>query len=187
MIFEPLPTLKEVILIKPERHHDNRGFFYESFKQSEFEKNGIYFNPVQSNASHNIEMLTLRGLHFQKDLHAQAKLVKCSKGSILDFVVDVREYSPTFMKIDYVYLDVCLPSKNNLLYIPKGYAHGFVTLEENTEVTYLCDSEYNKESESGINAKLFEDFIIERIDAQHMNTFGWDWHDLIISDKDKNW
>lgn len=140
--------IKDCFIIEPSLHEDNRGYFFESFNKKEFEeKTGLSIDFVQENQSLS-KGYVLRGLHFQKGCHAQAKLVKVSKGSVYDVAVDLREDSPTYGE----YVGVVL-SENNCtqLFIPRGCAHGFVTLSPNETVfQYKCDNYYNKEAEDGI-------------------------------------
>ena len=130
-------------IIKPVYHDDDRGTFYTSFSRETYTNLGIsHFNVAQMNhsVSHNN---VLRGLHYQAGLHAQAKLVWITYGSVQDVFVDLREDSPTYGQWDSVDL---IPNGNRL-YIPKGCAHGFFTLEESSELNYLCSNPWNKESE----------------------------------------
>lgn len=147
MSFEFIPQkIKDVILIKPQVFNDNRGFFLESYKQSEFIANGIDTQFVQDNYSKSTAKV-LRGLHFQKAPYEQAKLVRCTKGRIYDFVVDIRPQSSTFKQ----HLKIELSEENkNILYIPEGFAHGFVVLSEEAEISYKTSKEYNKDADCGI-------------------------------------
>ena len=123
--FERL-KIEDVILVKPKVFGDNRGFFLESYKKSEFFENGIDFEFNQDNHSKSSARV-LRGLHYQAAPYAQAKLVRCSKGRIYDVAVDIRLNSPTFGK----YVKVELSEENKqMLYIPAGFAHGFVVLSD---------------------------------------------------------
>lgn len=126
---------------------DDRGEFFEAFNQNEFEKiYGDKISFVQDNISQSKKGV-LRGLHFQKPPFAQAKLVRVIKGSVLDVAVDLRVDSPTFGQ----HQKIILSDKNYLnFFIPKGFAHGFVTLEEDTIFAYKCDNFYNKESEESL-------------------------------------
>jgi len=134
-----------IILIKPKVFEDERGFFMEVYEKSAFEKSGIK-EPVQVNHSkskHN----TLRGLHFQREPFSQAKLVRCIRGKILDVAVDLREKSPYFAK----YLAIELSEENKkMLYIPRGFAHGFLVLSDFAEVMYMVDNIYAPDYESGL-------------------------------------
>ena len=145
-MFEKL-ELNGVITYEPKIFEDNRGIFYEGYNKQLFIENGIDCNFLQDNFSKSINKYTIRGLHFQKGEHAQAKLVWCNKGSILDCIVDLRKESKTFLS----YLTIKLSEENKeRIYIPRGFAHGFITLEHNTEVSYKVDNFYNKSSEETI-------------------------------------
>lgn len=138
--------IEDVILVKPKVFGDNRGFFMESYKKSEFFENGITVVFNQDNHSKSAKHV-LRGLHFQKAPHGQAKLVRCSKGKIFDVAVDIRKNSKTFGK----YVKVELSEDNKyMLYIPEGFAHGFVVLSEEAELLYKASGEYCPQADSGI-------------------------------------
>ncbi len=147
MSFEFIPQkIKEVILVKPKVFGDNRGFFMESYKKSEFFANGIRLEFNQDNHSKSAEKV-LRGLHYQEAPFGQAKLVRCSKGRIYDVAVDIRPNSATFKQ----YVKVELSEENkNMLFIPEGFAHGFVVLSEEAELLYKASGEYNPEADRGI-------------------------------------
>ena len=134
-----------LILIDPIIYKDSRGFFFESFNKKLFDKNNeIKF--VQDNESISFKGV-IRGLHFQKPPFAQSKLIRCVSGKILDISVDIRKNSKTFGK----FFSIELSSQNKkLLFIPKGFAHGFQVLSEMAIVNYKVDNYYNKESESGL-------------------------------------
>jgi dTDP-4-dehydrorhamnose 3,5-epimerase len=139
--------LKGCFVIYPQVFEDERGYFFESFNKRTFEKHtGITTNFVQDNQSKSLKGV-LRGLHFQKGEFAQAKLVSVIKGKVLDVCVDIRKQSPTFGKHVSIILD---DKDHKQLYIPKGFAHGFAVLENDTIFSYKCDNFYNKEAESGI-------------------------------------
>ncbi len=139
--------IKDVILIKPKVFGDSRGFFMETYKKSEFEKAGVSTNFVQDNHSKSTKNV-LRGLHFQKDPFAQGKLVRCIKGEIFDVAIDIRKNSPTFRK----WVSIKLSEENKLmLWIPIGFAHGFLTLSDEAEIIYkVTDNEYAPEYEATI-------------------------------------
>jgi len=131
--------LEGVILVKPQIFGDERGFFYESYKFSEFAKNGISATFIQDNHSKSKKGV-LRGMHFQLPPKAQAKLVRCTEGAILDVIVDLRISSPTYKK----WLKFELTEENkNVLFIPKGFAHGFLTLSDFAQIEYKTDEEYS--------------------------------------------
>lgn len=164
--------LKGCFVITPKVFEDERGCFFESFNQHVFEQEtGIKANFVQDNLSQSVKGV-LRGLHFQKGAYAQAKLVQVIKGKVLDVCVDIRKKSSTFGQ----HFSLLLDDKNRKqLYIPRGFAHGFLVLEDNSIFSYKCDNFYNKESEAGI---IFND-----------KALNIDWGiaegALIISEKDK--
>ena len=164
--------IPDVILIKPTVYKDDRGYFYESFKKEELEKflqKKIEF--CQDNESKSTKGV-LRGLHYQIGDFVQTKLVRVIKGSVLDVAVDIRKNSPTFGK--YVAVELNEKNKYQLL-IPKGFAHGFYVLSDETIFSYKVDNYYNKDSERGI---AFDDEILQI-----------DWKinsEILISEKDKN-
>ncbi len=134
-------------IIEPEIIKDKRGFFARTWCEKEFGKHGLNKNLVQCNISFNGKKGTLRGMHFQLPPHAEAKLVRCTMGSIYDVIIDIRPESGTYKK----WAGYELNSDNRkMLYIPEGFAHGFLTLEDNTEVFYQMSSEFIPESASGI-------------------------------------
>ena len=138
--------VNDVILIKPKSFGDNRGFFMETYKNSEFIKNNIKDNFVQDNYSRS-SFGVLRGLHYQVEPYSQSKLIRCIRGRIYDVAVDIRKHSSTFKQ----YLKVELSEENkNMLYIPKGFAHGFVVLSEFAEIFYKAGNEYCSSSERNI-------------------------------------
>lgn len=163
--------LKDCFLLKPSVFQDERGLFYETYNQKLFEKiTGLKVDFVQDNQSVSSKGV-LRGLHFQHGEMAQAKLVRVVKGKVLDVVVDIRKNSETFGKSFSVVLD---DLENLQLFVPKGFAHGFITLSEQSIFSYKCDNYYDKASESGI---IYNDA-----------TLALDWHlpkeEFIISEKD---
>ncbi len=134
------------VLIKPRIFEDDRGYFYESFNEETFRNSGLETNFVQDNQSLS-KKGTLRGLHFQNPPFAQGKLVRVVTGKVLDVIVDIRKKSQTFGKS----MKMEISGENKyMLWIPPGFAHGFLTLEDNTLFLYKCTELYNKESESGI-------------------------------------
>lgn len=162
-------NIPDLIMIQPQFFADNRGFFSETYKKSEFVKHGINQEFQQDNTSFS-EANIIRGLHYQKYPFAQAKIVRCTKGKIYDVAVDLRKGSPAFGK----WLGVELSSENGLmLYIPEGFAHGFSVMSpDGALVAYKASSEFSKESEGGI---LYND-----------KTLGIDWKidAPVVSDKD---
>lgn len=162
--------IKDLKIIEPKVFGDQRGYFFETWKKSDFEAAGINFVPVQQNESSSTYGV-VRGLHFQLNPYSQAKLVRCVVGKVLDVAVDVRKGSPTFGK----YFSVELSEENKRqFFIPRGFAHGFSVLSDYAVFSYLCDNVYNKESEGGI---IFND-----------PELGIDWKipqdKMILSDKD---
>ncbi|WP_194768189.1 dTDP-4-dehydrorhamnose 3,5-epimerase [Tamlana sp. I1] len=163
--------LKGCFIIEPKIFNDSRGYFFESFNQQTF--NALInheVNFVQDNESFSSKGV-LRGLHYQTGEHAQAKLVRVIKGSVLDVVVDLRKDSPTFGQHETVELT---ETNKKQLFVPRGFAHGFVVLSDTAIFSYKCDNFYNKASEGGI---IYND-----------KTLDIDWRlpneDLIVSEKD---
>lgn len=160
------------VLICPDIHRDDRGYFYESFNDAEFREkvcNTTFVQDNQSCSSYGV----LRGMHFQEGEHAQAKLVRVVKGAVLDVVVDNRKDSENYGK----YYEYLLTEDNHYqLFVPRGFAHGFLSLKDDTIFQYKCDNPYNKESE----------------DSFRYDSFGFDWSkyirmdDIAVSAKDKN-
>lgn len=139
-------AIEDVILVKPKVFGDNRGFFMETYKKSDFFANGIEVEFNQDNHSKSSAHV-LRGLHFQKAPHGQAKLVRCSRGRIYDIAVDIRKGSKTFGS----YVKVELSEENkHMLFIPEGFAHGFVVLSEEAELIYKASGEYCPQADCGI-------------------------------------
>ncbi len=139
-------NIEDVILVIPKIYRDNRGFFIESYKKSEFLKNGINIEFNQDNHSKSSAHV-LRGLHFQKSPYGQAKLVRCLKGRIYDVAVDIRPESKTFGQ----YVKVELSEENkHMLFIPEGFAHGFVVLSKEAELLYKASGEYAPLADCGI-------------------------------------
>lgn len=137
----------ELILIKPDRHKDERGFFSETYSRRRYKEFGIDVEFVQDNHSISWETGTLRGLHFQAPPFAQGKLVRCSKGAIFDVAVDIRKGSPRFG----AWVGYELTEKNGYqLYVPVGFAHGFVTLNPESELMYKCTDYYAPKTEGSI-------------------------------------
>ena len=138
--------IEGVVIIEPRIFNDERGYFYESFSQREFEEKVCRTTFVQDNQSKS-SYGVLRGLHFQKPPYSQSKLVRCIKGAVLDVAVDIRKGSPTFGK----HVAVELSEENHRqLFIPRGFAHGFAVLTAEAVFQYKCDNYYNKESEGAI-------------------------------------
>jgi dTDP-4-dehydrorhamnose 3,5-epimerase len=139
--------LPGAFVIEPELHEDQRGFFARTFCQREFEAHGLNFQMVQCNISFNRRRCTLRGMHFQASPHSEAKLVRCTAGSIYDVIIDLRPSSPSFK----MHFSVELSARNRkMLYIPEDFAHGFQTLEDDTEVFYQMSQFYSPEHSRGL-------------------------------------
>ena len=139
--------LAGVFSITAQRHIDGRGFFSELYSRSKFEQHGIFETFVQDNFSSSKAAGTVRGLHFQVPPCAQAKLVRCTKGSLFDVAVDLRRGSPTY---GGWYGEVLSFDNGRQLYIPEGFAHGFMTLEDDTEIFYKCSDFYAPEFEGAV-------------------------------------
>ena len=163
-------------IIEPQIFEDSRGFFLESYNYNTFKELGIENVFVQDNHSKSLKGV-LRGLHFQKEEYSQAKLISILKGSVLDIVVDLRKDSETFGR--YFAIEINEKSKR-MLFIPKNFAHGFLTLEDDTEVFYKCDNFYNPQSEGGIiwnDRDLNVNWNFKKYDINE--------NELIVSEKDK--
>lgn len=163
--------LSGVLLIEPVFLKDDRGYFSMTFRRDALEKYGIKDNFVQENESLSCKN-TLRGLHYQLEPYAQAKIVRAVSGKALDVVVDIRKKSETFGKWDSFLLD-----GSNAVYIPKGFAHGFLALEDNLLIQYKCSAVYSKESERGIRWD----------DADLGIDWGTEGFNPILSERDKRW
>ncbi len=138
--------IQNVQLIIPKVFEDDRGFFLEGFKKSDFVKNGILDEFNQDNQSKSIKGV-LRGLHYQLPPKGQAKIVRCIRGKIFDVAVDLRKNSPSFKKWTG---EILSEENKHMLYIPEGFAHGFVVLSETAEILYKTSNEYSKEHDRGI-------------------------------------
>lgn len=145
--FTRLENIPDLIVIEPQVFKDARGWFFETYKKSEFAASGIATEFLQASQSYSLKRDTLRGLHFQNDPHAQGKLVRCLSGSVLDVAVDIRHGSPTYGK----WAGVELTGENKkLFWVPAGFAHGFYTLTDNAEFEYLMTNEWAPSHERGI-------------------------------------
>lgn len=171
MIFNET-ELNDAYIIDLDKLKDKRGFFARSFCVNEFKEHGIEFPVVQANVSYNRYKRTLRGMHYQQEPHGEAKLVRCTSGAIYDAIIDVRPDSSTYMQ----WMSVELSEQNyRMLYVPEGFAHGFITLEDETEVTYQVSEFYTPGAEKGI-----------RWDDSAFN-IDWPADPNTISEKDKAW
>lgn len=163
--------LKDAVVIEPQVFGDSRGWFYESYSKQKLAQLGIDADFVQDNRSYSAIKGTLRGLHCQTEPKAQAKLLTCLKGAILDVAVDIREGSPTYMQWTAVELS---EENKRMFFIPKGFLHGFVTLTDNVEVSYKVDEYYSPENDRSIR---FDDPDI---------AVEWGVDNPILSAKDEN-
>ena len=145
--------LQDVKLITPAVFGDNRGFFTESYSDRDFKAAGIDFYFIQDNHSLSTQAGVLRGLHFQRGKAAQTKLIRVATGAVLDVIVDLRKGSPTYKQWEGYILS---ESNHRQLLVPKGYAHGFVTLTDNVNFLYKCDNYYDAEADGGISFKTPE-------------------------------
>lgn len=164
--------LEGAYLIEPERLEDERGFFARTFCKDEFERYGLNSDIVQCNISFNHKKSTLRGMHYQIKPYEEAKMVRCTRGSIYDVIIDLRSDSSTYCQ----WVAMKLTADNyKMLYIPEGFAHGFMTLEDNTEVLYQMSKSYHPEYARGVR---WNDAV-----------FGIEWPETptLISKKDKNY
>ena len=162
--------IKDLIIINPSVYNDDRGYFYESYNQRFFRDKGIYTNFVQDNQSYSTKNV-LRGLHFQ-NMVPQAKLVRCVIGEIYDVVVDLRKSSETYKQ----WFGIKLSEENKkMMFVPKGFAHGFLTLSDYAIFQYKCDELYMPTADAGVNFK-----------DEELN-IDWlvDINELIISEKDR--
>lgn len=159
-------------VIEPERLEDGRGFFARAWCKREFEERGLDANPVQCNISFNRKRGTLRGMHLQLPPYEETKLVRCTRGSIYDVIIDLRPDSGTYLK----WVGVELSAENGkMLYVPGGFAHGYLTLEDSTEVFYQVSQFYAPGAEAGVK---WDDPV-----------FGIEWPEpgAVISEKDRSW
>jgi dTDP-4-dehydrorhamnose 3,5-epimerase len=159
-------------VLELQKLEDERGFFARSWCQQEFQAAGLVPCVVQANVSYNHKKGTLRGMHYQQPPHSETKLVRCTRGALYDVIVDVRPASPTFRQ----WVGVELTADNyKMLYVPEGFAHGFITLTDETEATYQVSQFYTPGAERGLR---YNDptFAIE-----------WPLPVAVISKKDKNW
>ncbi|MEK3790935.1 dTDP-4-dehydrorhamnose 3,5-epimerase [Paenibacillus sp. FSL R7-0204] len=139
--------LEDVLVVEPAVFGDHRGWFMETYSEAKFHEQELRYQFVQDNQSYSAVKGTLRGLHFQLNPKAQTKLVRCTRGSIFDVAVDIRQGSPSYGK--WFGIELNAENKKQLL-IPKGFAHGFMTLTEDVEVQYKCDELYAPECDGGI-------------------------------------
>lgn len=166
--------LKDCYIIEPDVFGDDRGWFMESFNLKKLEDSGLHFDAefVQDNHSYSKAKNTIRGLHFQTNPYAQTKIVRCTRGILIDVVVDLRKSSETYKQ----WIAVELSSENKrMLYVPRGFAHGFKSVTEDVEIQYKTDNYYSKEHDGGV---LWSD-----------PELGINWNldgEPTLSEKDKN-
>lgn len=162
--------IEDLFIIEPQVFGDNRGWFMESWSQKKMEETGLFYNFVQDNHSFSAVKGTLRGLHFQKGSSSQAKLVRCVRGAVLDVAVDLRKNSKTYKK----WVGCILSEENKKQFlIPRGFAHGFLTLTDNVEFVYKADNYYDPQADRNI---IWND---EEINVD------WGIENPILSEKDK--
>lgn len=171
MIFTPTP-LHDAYVITPEKREDSRGFFARAWCRQEFAAHGLNTELAQANLSFNRQRGTLRGMHFQLAPHAEVKLVRCTRGAIHDVIIDLRPDSPSYMQ----WFGIDLTADNHtMLYVPKGFAHGYQTLLDDSEVFYQVSDAYAPGFEGGVR--------------HNDPLFGIKWPLAVasISEKDANW
>lgn len=171
MIFIP-QDIDDVYEVELDRYEDERGFFARSWCMKEFMERGLDGNIVQCNIAYNKYKGTLRGMHYQNAPNQETKLVSCISGSVYDVVIDLRKESPTYCKWIGVILSA---EKHNALYVPKGFAHGYQTLEDNSTLFYQVSTAYAPQDEAGV-----------RYDDKKFS-IKWPLPIRKISDKDKKW
>ncbi|WP_159512580.1 dTDP-4-dehydrorhamnose 3,5-epimerase [Sphingomonas sp. T1] len=164
--------LKDAWLIDIEPRGDARGSFARTFCHDEFGSRGMVANYVQQNMSVSAQKGTVRGMHFQRGQHAEAKLIRCTRGSIMDVIVDLRGGSPTYLRHEAFELSA---DNRRQLYVPPGFAHSFQTLADDIEVTYLVSAPYTPSAEGGVR---YNDPLL---------AIKWPLPISVISDKDENW
>jgi dTDP-4-dehydrorhamnose 3,5-epimerase len=165
-------TLKDAWVIDLEKRGDARGFFARSMCTKEFEEHGLLTRFVQQNVSMSAEKGTLRGMHFQRGDAVEAKLVRCTRGAILDVIIDLRHDSPTYLKHEAFELTA---QSHRQLYVPPGFAHSFQTLTDDMEATYLVSAPYTPEAEWGVRY------------SDPLFSISWPLPVSNISEKDANW
>lgn len=172
MLVQSIP-LHQAAVIEIEPIQDNRGYFARSFCKKTLNEHGLIFDAVQTNIAFNLHANTLRGMHFQLPPFSEDKIVSCFQGAIYDVIVDLNQESPTFGK----WYGLTLSLENRLsLYVPKGFAHGYQTLTDNTCIHYMVSEYYTPSHESGVR--------------WNDKAFGIEWpitENLIVSSKDEQW
>lgn len=164
--------LKGAYIVEPEKRCDDRGFFARSWCEKEFAEHHLNPRTVQCNISFNTRRGTLRGMHYQTAPFAEAKLVRCTQGAIYDVIIDLRPDSPTFTK---AFAETLTASDHKMLYVPEGFAHGFLTLEDNSEVFYQMSEFYAPQHARGVrwNDPAFE--------------IDWPVAEPIMANRDRNY
>jgi len=171
MIFEETP-LRGAYVIEPERINDHRGFFARVWCKKELQRRGLNSELSQSNIGFSHVKGTLRGLHFQKPPHAESKIVRCTRGSIFDVIVDLRPESPTYKR----WFGIELSDENGkMVYVAEGMAQGYMTLQDNTEINYHTTEFFNAEAASGVR---FDDPVLG---------IRWPMSATAISEQDRSW
>jgi dTDP-4-dehydrorhamnose 3,5-epimerase len=165
-------NLRDAFLIIPEPLKDSRGFFERTYCEREFARHGIGARFVQNSRSVSLIKGTVRGMHFQTGPHVEAKVVSCSRGAIMDVIVDLRRDSETFRKWQAFELNA---NNRHQLFVPEGFAHGFQTLQDDTEIDYLIPNFYHAEASSGV-----------RYDDPALG-IKWPLPVSVISDRDRSW
>ena len=155
MKFTPL-SLQDAYLIEPDRHIDERGYFARTFCKQEFADHGLITDFKQTSTSFNHKLGQIRGMHYQAEPYGETKVVRCTRGAIYDVIIDIRQGSPTY---NQWYGETLSADNGKIFYIPKGFAHGYKTLEDNTEILYMMDQIYVKEATREIDYKNWEFFI----------------------------
>ena len=165
-------TVNDAYIVELDKREDHRGFFARTWDKNEFEEHNLNSNLVQCNVSFSKKRGTLRGMHYQKKPFEESKLIRCTKGKIFDVIIDLRTHSSTFKK----WFGVELTQENyKMLYVPEGFAHGFQSLEDNSEIIYQVSEFYTPNSELGIHWN----------DPEFNIT--WPIEEKIITDKDNSW
>ena len=165
-------TVNDAYIVELDKREDHRGFFARTWDKNEFEEHNLNSNLVQCNVSFSKKRGTLRGMHYQKKPFEESKLIRCTKGKIFDVIIDLRTHSSTFKK----WFGVELTQENyKMLYVPEGFAHGFQSLEDNSEIIYQVSEFYTPNSELGIhwNDPAFN--------------ITWPIEEKIITEKDNSW
>ncbi len=168
-----VPTgLEDAYLIQPEKRGDERGFFARAWCEREFSDMGLETRIAQANMSRSADVGTLRGMHLQVPPHAETKIIRCTAGAVYDVIIDLRPGSPSYMRWYGARLDAV---DHDALYVPGGFAHGFLTLEPDSEVYYLVSAFYSPEAERGV-----------RFDDPRFG-IAWPGDIRVVSDKDRSW